>query len=140
MNFFGRAVFDTSTLVSAALRVDSVPSRALLEALADMRLCVSEATLLELRDVLLRSKFERCLPRPERTRFVELIERHGISFDVADAVVDSVTGCRDATDRKFLALALVCHASALVSCDADLLALHPFRGIPVVLPADFLAD
>ena len=36
------------------------------------------------------------------------------------------------------ALALACEADVLVSSDADLLVLHPWRGVPIVTPGDFL--
>ena len=46
--------------------------------------------------------------------------------------------CRDAKDNKFLALALVCEADAIISSDHDLLALNPWRAIPVLTPAGFV--
>lgn len=46
---------------------------------------------------------------------------------------------RDATDDKILALVQVCQADALVSSDDDLLVLNPWRGAPVLRPAEFLA-
>jgi uncharacterized protein len=41
-------------------------------------------------------------------------------------------------DHKFLNLAVNGRADLIVSGDADLLALDPFRGIPIVTPALFL--
>ncbi len=58
-----RVVFDTSTMVSAALRIDSVPSQALLHALGCSELCGSSETLAELDKVLKRKKFNRYLTR-----------------------------------------------------------------------------
>ena len=59
------------------------------------------------------------------------------AVDNADrAAVDRA--CRDPRDNQFLALALVSEADALVSSDEDLLVLHPWRGIPIVTPAEFL--
>ncbi len=55
------------------------------------------------------------------------------------AVIDEVKECRDPNDDKFSALALSGKASNVVSGDADLLALHPFRGIAIVTPQRFLA-
>ncbi|WP_459868116.1 putative toxin-antitoxin system toxin component, PIN family [Endothiovibrio diazotrophicus] len=51
-----------------------------------------------------------------------------------------MTECRDPKDNKFLELAVAGGASALITGDQDLLALHPFRGIPILAPADFLAQ
>ena len=44
----------------------------------------------------------------------------------------------DPRDNQFLALALVSEADVLVSGDEDLLVLHPWRGMSIVTPADFL--
>ena len=37
-------------------------------------------------------------------------------------------------------LAVNGRAGAIITGDADLLALNPFRGIPIVTPAEFLRD
>ncbi len=50
----------------------------------------------------------------------------------------TVTDCRDAADNKYLDLALAAQASAIVSSDQDLLVLHPWRGILIQRPADYL--
>ena len=48
--------------------------------------------------------------------------------------------CRDAKDDKYLELALASGAEVIVSGDADLLVLHPWRGVRVLRPADYLAE
>ena len=45
---------------------------------------------------------------------------------------------KDPEDNKFLELAVNGNANVIVSGDADLLALHPFRGIPIEAPAKFM--
>jgi uncharacterized protein len=40
----------------------------------------------------------------------------------------------------FLELAVNGHTDVIISGDGDLLALHPFRNIPVVSPATFIRD
>jgi predicted nucleic acid-binding protein len=45
--------------------------------------------------------------------------------------------CRDPTDDKFLELAVNGRADLIVSGDADLLALDPFRGIPIITPTAY---
>ena len=57
-----RVVIDTSTLVGAILRPDSVPRRAFMAAVRTCELCVSLETLAELREVLQRPKFDRYTP------------------------------------------------------------------------------
>jgi uncharacterized protein len=59
MSVLRRVVLDTSKLVSAALRVGSVPHQVLLKALGSCELCASSATLSELEQVLKRNKFDR---------------------------------------------------------------------------------
>jgi predicted nucleic acid-binding protein len=52
MSRIRRVVLDTSTLVSAALRIGSVPHQALMQALASCDVCASAETLAELEQVL----------------------------------------------------------------------------------------
>jgi len=131
-----RVVLDTSTLVSVALRPESVPRQAFQRILARCEICSSVDTLDELAEVLSRSKFERYLERAERTAFAGLYRRHAVLHQVVHAVSD----CRDPKDNKFLALALACTADVIVASDKDLLVLNPYRGIPVLTPAAFLDD
>lgn len=53
-------------------------------------------------------------------------------------ITESIAACRDATDDKFLELAVSGHADCILSGDADLLVLNPFRGIPIINPATFV--
>jgi hypothetical protein len=72
----------------------------------------------------------------------------GLRADLLDQLVTgtlwfepshAVTDCRDATDNKYLELALAAGADAIVSSDHDLLSLHPWQGILILRPADYLA-
>jgi putative PIN family toxin of toxin-antitoxin system len=45
---------------------------------------------------------------------------------------------RDPRDDKFLEVAVHARADVIVTGDADLLALHPFRGIAILSPAEYL--
>ena len=140
MSVLRRVVLDTSTLVSAALRVGSVPHQALLKALGSCELCASSATLNELEEVLERSKFDRYLDAQTRLAFVALVRQHTHLFDVQEADELSVQpACRDPKDNKFLALALICEADAIISSDNDLLMLNPWRSIPILTPASFVS-
>jgi putative PIN family toxin of toxin-antitoxin system len=126
-------------MVSAALRIGSVPHQAVLQALATCDICASLQTLAELERVLDRDKFDRYQERAVRREFVALIRRHVRLFAVSDEVVEAVDPpCRDPGDHKFLALALAAEATVVISSDADLLVLDPWRGIAIVLPAAFL--
>jgi uncharacterized protein len=135
-----RVVLDTSTLVSAALRIGSVPYQALSESLGRWDVCASAETLAELEQVLGREKFDRYLDRASRHEFVALIRRSVHLFGVQNADLMAVDPpCRDSRDNQFLALALAAEADVMISSDEDLLVLHPWRGIPIVTPAEFLS-
>jgi putative PIN family toxin of toxin-antitoxin system len=128
-----RYVFDTNTLVSAVLIKDSVPGRALAFALERGSLLASPDTLAELAEVLSRDKLDRYVSQEEREEFFA-------TFVARVEVVEPLTAiraCRDPKDDKFLELAVEGGATAIVSGDDDLLALHPFRGIQLVSPASF---
>jgi uncharacterized protein len=47
--------------------------------------------------------------------------------------------CRDPKDDRFLSLALSGNANCLVTGDEDLLVPHPFHGIAIITPQQFLA-
>jgi uncharacterized protein len=140
MSRIRRVVLDTSTLASAALRIGSVPHRALVKALGSCDLCASSETLAELQHVLDRRKFDRYLDKESRRAFVALIRRNVHLFAVQDLDLAALRPlCRDPRDNQFLALAVAAGADAVVSSDEDLLVLHPWRGIPILTPAQFLA-
>jgi len=134
-----RVVIDTSTLIGAVLRPNSVPRHAFLAAVRLYELCVSQVTLDELREVMQRPKFDRYVLLQERLDFCALVTERTRLWDVdttSEQVADGA--CRDVKDAKFLALALACQAVALVSSDADLLVLHPWNDVPILTPAAFL--
>lgn len=134
-----RAVFDTSTLVSAALRPGSVPWQALREVLRSWDLCACAETLRELDRVLSRAKFDRYLSPARRSAFAAIVRHHAWVFVLEEEHRRAVRpSCRDRLDDKFLALALAADADAIVSSDEDLLVLDPWRGIPVITAAAFL--
>jgi uncharacterized protein len=129
-------VFDASTLVSATFRRNGVPSRAVRAALRSNRLAVSEATMAELLDVLARPRLARFLDVELRDKLLGQLDGLAIFFSPAEAV----TECRDAKDDKYLELALAAGAEIIVTGDDDLLVLHPWRGVRVLRPADYLAE
>jgi putative PIN family toxin of toxin-antitoxin system len=136
-----RVVFDTSTLISAALRPDSIPYQALHRALRLCDVCASKETLDELKKVLTRDKFRRYLPESAGRQFMRMMENNVRLFVVRD--LDCLAAnppCRDSGDNKFLALAFECEADAIVSSDEDLLVLDPWDEVRILRPADFLNE
>jgi uncharacterized protein len=130
-----RVVVDNNALVSRLLIPASVPGRAVRKAVDEARLLVSEATLEELADVLARPKFDPYVGIADRQEFLRLLGR------VAELVpiTFTVRACRDPKDDKFLELAINGRADLIVTGDRDLLELNPFRGIPIMTPAEYLA-
>ena len=129
-----RFVFDTNVLVSAVLSKTSVPRQAMNLARARGKLLLSWPTILELQDVLSRSRFERYVTDAERQLFTAFLIREAELVEI----LDTVSECRDPRDNKFLEAVTNGKASCLVSGDQDLLVLNPFRGVPVITPAEFL--
>lgn len=95
---------------------------------------LSDATFRELRDVLARPKFDRYIKTEEREGFMVRLGRV-VEFVT---IVRRIRACRDPRDDMILEVAINGAASAIVTGDRDLLTLHPFMGIPIVPPADWL--
>jgi putative PIN family toxin of toxin-antitoxin system len=131
----GRYVFDTNVIVSALLFVESTPGQAFLSALDHGVLLVSLAQLSELQEVLSRPKFDRYLPRQDRDQFLAALVREATLVDVTE----HIQACRDPKDNHVLELAVSGQATCIISGDHDLLVLNPFRNIPILDPATFLA-
>jgi putative PIN family toxin of toxin-antitoxin system len=134
MNPEPRYVFDTNVIVSAVLFEQSLPGKALYAALDKGEVLLSQASVSELSEVLGRKKFDRYLTREERDQFLVMFLREGIVVEISE----EIRACRDPKDDKFLELAVSGQASCLITGDEDLLTLHPFRGIPIMTPAQFL--
>jgi putative PIN family toxin of toxin-antitoxin system len=129
-----RYVFDTNTLVSAALFENSKPGRALRYALRIGIVFLSQSTFNELDEVLSRDRFDDYLSIEDRATFIDsLVERCRFSKPM-----ESIQVCRDPDDDKFLELAFSENANCIITGDKDLLVLNPFRGIPILKSADFL--
>jgi uncharacterized protein len=129
-----RAVLDTNVLISAVIFPSSVPRQAVGKSLRDGVVLFSEQTMDELKRVLFRSKFDRYVSREARAVFLAQLE----SVAEMVATVQIVRECRDPKDDKFLEVALNGEADAIVTGDADLLRMGPWRGIEIRSPADCL--
>lgn len=130
-----RFVLDSNVLISAALFAESTPRAAVDRARRDGVLLFSDATWAELVSRLERRKFDRWVSRKVRLAFVEAL----LEFAASTEITGAEMGCRDPADDKFLETAEAGEAAAIVTGDADLLALHRWRDIPILTPARFLA-
>lgn len=130
-----RFVFDTNVILSAVLFEYSVPGQSLRRALDIGEVLLSRATLQELHDVLSRPKFERYVTPEEREEFiVAFVNRVSLV-----EITEMIEACRDPKDNKVLEVAVNGQATCIVTGDEDLRILHPFRGIPILTPTEFLA-
>ena len=130
-----RVVVDTNVWISPLLIADSVSAKAVDKALSQADVMVSDATIEALSDVLSREKFDRYVSVNDREHYL----RRLLQVTTMVSVISEVTDCRDPSDNLFLALALDSESDCIVSGDADLLALNPWRGIQIVSPGEFLA-
>lgn len=129
-----RVVVDTNVLVSRLILPQPLPAQALRRAEREARLLISEATMYELADVLDRSKFDRYINRENRRSF---LRRLGQIAELVP-IVQIVRECDDPKDDKFLEVALNGKADVIITGDADLLRMHPWRGIEILSPTDYL--
>lgn len=133
-----RAVLDTNVLVSAII----LPAGRVGAIIRHLRQggfvpVYSMETLQELASVLARPRIKekyRITGSDVRT-IIDLIILRG---DIVEPV-EPVTACRDPKDDIFLSVAIAGHVDLIVTGDEDLLSLNPFRGVPIVSPARFLA-
>lgn len=129
-----RVIFDTNVLISATLLRHSVSRQAFDQAINRSTVLSSLATLAEIMEVIRRPQFDRYVTIAERREFLSALIRNTTLI----AILASVAICRDPKDNKFLELAVNGQADFVVSGDNDLLVLHPFRGVKIVTPRDFL--
>ena len=129
-----RYVFDTNTLISAAIFKSSIPAKALYVTILSDSLAFSPEILDEFLTVLSRQKFDRYLTEKERRDFMTMVLQCSTLVEEPSPIV----ACRDPKDDQFLALAIAAQAAAIVTGDSDLLVLNPFQDVIILQPADFL--
>ncbi len=85
-------------------------------------------------DLLHRPKLARFIDPSLRSDVLGILLTQAVRFEPVVTVAD----CRDAKDNIYLEPALAANAHTIVSSDADLLDLNPWRGIRILLPAAYL--
>lgn len=131
-----RIVIDSNVIVSALLIKQSIARQAFDLALQKGELLQSTYTLAELHETLGRRKFDKYISVDDRQRFLMVLAQTTTLVEI----ISNITECRDPKDNKFLELAIDGAASLIVSGDADLLILHPFRNIPIRTPRQFVDE
>jgi uncharacterized protein len=128
-----RVVVDTNVFISAALKEKTPPEMAVHLAAASHLLLKSTITEGELFVTLRRPRLAPLIPPDFLDWLHELMEAAELV-----KITERIAACRDPKDDKFLELAVNRHADVLITGDSDLLALNPFRGIPIITPAEFV--
>lgn len=132
-----RVVVDTNVLVRALIKPHGTVGPVLLRLRhGDYTLLYAQSLLEELLDVLNRPRIRHKYGLTEED--IETVL--GLILLCGEAVVPEqrIRACRDPKDDKFLEVAVAGKADVIVSGDEDLLTLHPFAGIPIFPPGDFL--
>ena len=129
-----RAVVDVNVLVSALIVKTSIPRRALKTAADYGRILMSREVVDELVTVVARPKFDKYVTEEEKTKFIDDLLDEAIDVEV----IETITDCRDSKDNKYLELAVSGNATHIITGDADLLVMNPFRGIAILTPQQFL--
>ena len=128
-----RVVLDTNVLISAIL-FGGKPRQILEKAIrGEIRLCLSEPMLEELKGVLQRSKFNYS---PEMIQFI-LTELTGIADFVDPSVTINVV-LEDQEDNRILECAVAAKADYVITGDSHLLKLNNYLNIDVLNAAAFL--
>ncbi len=129
-----RLILDTNVIISGVLFKGEAIRSLLLYALNEYQLVFSQTTWDELASVFQRDVFEKIMPLGSRLRVLaELASK----VEVVQST-STVSDCRDPKDNKFLSLALDADVMAIVTGDDDLKVLHPYKGIAIQSPADFM--
>jgi putative PIN family toxin of toxin-antitoxin system len=127
-----RAVVDNNLFVSGLLWGDK-PGRLIdAAAIGRLQIFLSDALLAELREVLQRRKFAARLALKGLTPETSLAKVQAAANVVHAPAIPLPPLLRDADDLLVSACAVSAEVDAIITGDKDLLALHPFQGIPII--------
>jgi uncharacterized protein len=125
---------DCNTLVSASLKANSTPDRVVSFILEHHFLLFSKEVFDEFLEVIQRPKFRKYISPDIAKTFIKNLEAVLTLVEPGE----EINACRDPKDNMYLELAIAGQADCIVTGDKALLDLHPFRGIPIISPADFV--
>jgi uncharacterized protein len=132
-----RLVIDTNVWIAALITPTGTARQVVDTVLArGIDVLMSEATFDELVSRLGKPMFDRYRDSESWSSFVSSL----VDLVVWCEDADSATGAScDPDDDKFLSLAAIGAADAIISGDRDLLDLVSYQGIPTVTPQQFLS-
>jgi putative PIN family toxin of toxin-antitoxin system len=126
-------VIDTDVLISAGLLPQSKTAQVLALAVEHFVIAQNQHTWHELETRIARPKFDRYFGDSGRLEHLVKIAQSMQHFEVTAEVSIS----RDATDDKFIALAIDAGASILISGDPDLKDVRMHEGVEILSPSLF---
>ena len=135
-----RVVFDANQFVSAIIRPDGLPAKALnawREGLFE--LVISPSIISEIRRVLSYPKLYKIHKKSSKEIDLFLEDFEVLAFLVPEKLSLSVVA-NDPSDDKFLVAALEGSASFIVTGDSDLLKIQEYEGVKIVTPREFLEE
>ncbi len=129
-----RCVVDTNVLISAFLSKKGKPSRVVRRVLTHGVLLESAATFEELETCIRRPKFRKYGPPEEVEAYLGLLsdQSHFVT------ITEPITACTDPDDDMFLEVAVNGQADYLITGNIKDFPPSPFRGLPILRPAEFL--
>ena len=133
-----RVVIDTNVWLSALLWGGQPNLIIQLIEQKQIQAISSENILTELTDILQKPKLQKRLDRLKITAdAVVIIAKRLMTLVVIEEVI--IPELRDPKDQMVLATAISGNAKIVISGDKDLLVLHPYGNIFILLPQEFLA-
>lgn len=132
-----KVVCDTNVLVSALLWKGALVSLYKLINEGKITVCFSGDTFKELVRV---ANYPHIVAKAkeESLDFTEAIKTLALTSEIVSPVSTPKIIKQDPLDDKFLACAVACQASFIISGGRHLLGLKEFEGIPIVSPKEFL--
>lgn len=132
-NKLATIVIDTNVLISAGLLPESKTAQVLALAVEHFVIAQNQETWHELETRIARLKFDRYFGESGRLQHLVKIAQSSQFFEASA----KVTVSRDATDDKFIGLAVDSGASILISGDLDLKTVQAYEGIEILSPTHF---
>ena len=135
-----RVAIDTNVWISGQLTIAGVAAELTRLVIQHGLPVFSDQTFDELKTRLWRPKFDRYLSVDRRNMMLQEVHVSGFWVDVPPDIAD-LSFCRDASDDKFIQLALSADASLLVTGDQDLLVLAEelrAQGLLILTPNEAL--
>jgi putative PIN family toxin of toxin-antitoxin system len=127
-------VVDANVLLSALLQGRGTHPVLVAVLARRVHLVTSRTLLAELSHVLTRPQWRRVVDSEDYRQLRAVIDTAATIIEPAERI----DACRDPEDNAVLECAVEGRADAIITGDADLLSLHPFRGVDILRPTEFL--